>query len=368
MAKQDYYNLLGVDRASDAATIKRAYRKLAMEHHPDRNPGDAEAARQFKAINEAYDVLSDHQKRAAYDRFGHAAFDNGSGGGFDFATSFADVFDDLFGDFMGGRRSRSGARRGADLRYNLEVSLEEAFTGTEASIKLPTSVKCKSCDGSGAEPGTKPEDCTRCDGQGSIRSQQGFFMVERTCPTCHGAGRVITDPCRECEGAGRVRKEKSLAVKIPPGVETGTRIRLSGEGETGVAGGPPGDLYIFISIQPHLIFERDGTTIFCRIPLPMTTAALGGEVEVATIAGERHKIRIPEGTESGRRFRLRGKGMPRLHSDLRGDMIVEAKVETPKNLTKAQKELLREFGQRKEASWSPEATGFFKRLVDFLKD
>ena len=369
MAKQDYYELLGVDHSSDAASVKRAFRKLAMQYHPDRNPGDTDAAKQFKAINEAYDILSNHQKRAAYDRFGHAAFDNGSGGGFDFATSFSDVFDDLFGDFVGGgRRSRAAVRRGADLRYNLEISLEEAFSGTEVSIKVATTAHCEPCEGSGAEPGTQPEVCATCNGQGKIRSQQGFFMVERTCPACQGAGRVISSPCPACGGGGRVQKEKALAVKVPAGVENGTRIRLSGEGEAGYRGGPAGDLYIFISITPHLIFERDGAAIFCRIPIPMTVAALGGDVEVATIAGQRQKIKIPEGTESGRRFKLRSHGMPRLNSGYRGDMIVEAQVETPKNLTKAQKELLRQFGLRKEASWSPEASGFLKRVVDFLRD
>ncbi|MCH8202566.1 MAG: molecular chaperone DnaJ [Proteobacteria bacterium] len=369
MAKQDYYELLGVDRSSDAATVKRAFRKLAMRCHPDRNPGNTEAARKFKAINEAYDVLSNHQKRAAYDRFGHAAFDNGSGGGFDFATSFSEVFDDLFGDFMGsGRRSRTAARRGADLRYNLEISLEDVFSGTEASIKVATTAQCEPCEGSGAEPGTQPEACATCNGQGKIRSQQGFFMVERTCPACQGAGQVIASSCTACGGAGRVQKERALAVKVPPGVENGTRIRLSGEGEAGFRGGPAGDLYIFISITSHLIFERDGTTIFCRIPIPMTTAALGGEVEVATIAGQRQRIKIPEGTESGRRFQLRSHGLPQLNSGFRGDMIVEAQVETPKNLTKAQKELLRQFGTRKADNWSPEASSFLKRVVDFLRD
>ena len=256
MAKQDYYELLGVARSSDAATVKQAYRKLVMECHPDRNPGDAEAAKQFKAVSEAYSVLSDHQKRAAYDRFGHAAFENGGGRGFDFAGSFSDVFDDLFGDLMGGgRRSRSAAQRGADMRYNLEITLEDAFSGTEASIKVATTSQCQPCEGSGAEPGTQPEVCATCNGQGKIRSQQGFFMIERACPACQGAGRVIANPCADCDGAGRVKKVRAMAVKVPPGVENGTRIRLSGEGEAGYRGGPPGDLYIFISIASHLIFE-----------------------------------------------------------------------------------------------------------------
>lgn len=363
MAKRDYYELLGVERTCDKADLKKSFRKLAMEYHPDRNPGNDGAARKFKEINEAYDVLSNGDKRAAYDRFGHSAFEQNTGGGFDFTSNFSDVFEDLFGDMMGGgRRQRSAARRGADLRYNLEISLEDAYNGSEASIVVPTTIQCGDCNGSGSEAGTHPEVCGSCGGQGKVRSQQGFFMIERTCPVCRGAGRVISSPCGGCRGEGRVHKERSLAVKVPPGVEDGTRIRLAGEGEAGYRGGTAGDLYIFINIAPHAIFGRDGTTVFCRIPIPMTIAALGGEVEVPTIGGKRAKIKIPEGTAGGRQFRLKGKGMPQLNASFKGDMIVEAEVETPSNLSSAQKKLLREFAEADPEKWSPGAAAFGKRL------
>ncbi|MEM8800232.1 MAG: molecular chaperone DnaJ [Pseudomonadota bacterium] len=370
MDKQDFYEVLGVDRGADAATLKRAYRKLAMQYHPDRNPGDEAAEKQFKSVSEAYDVLKDSQKRAAYDRFGHAAFQNGGGGqGQDFSGSFSDIFDDLFGDFMGGgRRGRSTAQRGNDLRYNMEITLEEAFTGKPATIDVPTTVTCEVCDGTGAEPGTKPETCPTCQGAGKIRTQQGFFMVERTCVTCQGLGQIIKSPCRNCGGRGRIERERNLSVNIPAGVDDGTRIRLSGEGEAGARGGPPGDLYIFLSVKPHHLFERDGTQVYCRVPISMTTAALGGEVEVPTVDGGRADVKIPAGTQSGRQFRLKSKGMPHLNGHARGDMILQAEVETPVNLSRRQRELLREFDQESGGKTSPASEGFFAKVKDFFDD
>jgi molecular chaperone DnaJ len=377
MAKQDYYATLGIERGADPETIKKAYRKLAMQCHPDRNPGDADAERRFKELSEAYDVLKDEQKRAAYDRFGHAAFENGHAGrgahGFDFtAAGFADIFDEMFGDFMGGRRSQQARGRGADLRYNLEISLEEAFRGKQATVRVPSSVQCDACHGSGGEKGAQPVNCPTCQGSGRVRATQGFFTIERTCQSCNGAGRVIEKPCKACNGAGRVRKERTLNVNIPAGVEEGTRIRLAGEGEAGLRGAPAGDLYIFLSIAPHRVFRRDGPDIHCRVPIPMTTAALGGAVEVPTIDGARAKVNVAAGTQTGQQFRLRAKGMSVLRSPARGDMYVEIVVETPVNLTKKQQELLREFeatGGKK--SHSPESEGFFakvKELWDDLKE
>ncbi|MEK0084565.1 molecular chaperone DnaJ [Benzoatithermus flavus] len=379
MAKRDFYDVLGVSRSASEAEIKRAYRTLAMKYHPDRNPGDASAEAKFKEINEAYEVLKDPQKKAAYDQFGHQAFEAGMGrggagaAGFDF-TSFADVFDDLFGDFMGGAgRRRSAATRGADLRYNLTITLEEAFSGKRAQIRVPTTVACEACSGSGSEGGSEPAVCPGCRGAGRIRAQQGFFTVERTCPTCQGTGRVIKNPCKVCAGSGVQQREKTLAVNIPAGVEDGTRIRLSGEGEAGIRGGQPGDLYIFVSVAPHRLFRREGANIFCRVPIPMTTAALGGQVEVPTIEGRRVRIAVPAGTQTGKQIRLRGKGMTELHGHNRGDMFVEIVVETPVNLTKRQQELLREFekagGDSQEHQ--PESEGFFakvKELWDDLRD
>jgi len=375
MAKQDYYSLLGVERGCSQEELKKAYRKLAMKYHPDRNPGDKEAEQKFKDINEAYDVLKDEQKRAAYDRYGHAAFENGGmgGGGGPFGGAggfggFADIFDEMFGEFMGGGR-RSGPSRGADLRFNLEVTLEEAFAGKQATIRVPTLAQCDTCGGTGAEPGSKPVACPSCAGIGRIRAQQGFFTIERTCPQCGGAGRVIERPCKTCHGQGRTRKEKTLQVQIPAGVEDGTRIRLAGEGESGVRGSAPGDLYIFVSVAPHRIFQRDGANIYCRVPIPMTTAALGGTVEVPTIDGGRAKVQIPAGTQSGHQFRLKGKGMSVLRSPARGDMYIQAVVETPVNLTKKQQELLREFEKAGEHDkTSPESAGFFTRVKEFFED
>ena len=314
MAKADYYELLGVERGVSADDLKKAFRKQAMQCHPDRNPGNADAEKKFKEINEAYEVLKDEQKRAAYDQYGHAAFENGGrgqgGGGFDFSGNFSDVFDDLFGDFVGGGRRGGGPARGADMRYNLEITLEEAFKGKKTSIRVAGTVACEGCEGSGAAPGSQPVTCQTCRGQGKVRAQQGFFTIERTCPGCQGQGRMIKDPCTSCRGAGRKQKEKTLSVNIPAGVEDGTRIRLTGEGEAGPRGGPPGDLYIFLSLQQHQFFRRDGVNLFCRAPIPMTKAALGGQIEVPSIDGSRARVTIPPGTQTGRQFRLKGKGMP----------------------------------------------------------
>jgi molecular chaperone DnaJ len=370
MAKADYYELLGVERGASAEDIKKAFRKQAMQYHPDRNPGNAEAEKKFKEINEAYDVLKDDQKRAAYDQYGHAAFDGGGrpgAGGFDFSANFADVFDDLFGEFMGGRRG-GGAARGADMRYNLEISLEEAYKGKKTQIRVPSSVTCDTCDGSGAAPGSKPVTCQTCHGAGKVRAQQGFFTIERTCPTCQGQGRTIKDPCTACRGSGRQQKEKTLAVNIPAGVEDGTRIRLAGEGEAGPRGGPPGDLYIFLSILPHRFFRRDGVNLFCRAPIPMTKAALGGQIEVPTLDGTRARITIPAGTQTGRQFRLKGKGMPVMRGAGVGDLYINAVVETPVNLNKRQKELLQEFEAAGGSETSPESEGFFAKVKEFWDD
>jgi len=372
MAKQDYYETLGVSRDAEADAIKKAYRKLAMQFHPDRNPGDSMAEHRFKEVNEAYDVLKDPQKRAAYDRFGHAAFDGSGGargGGFDFnfGAGFADIFDEMFGDFMGARGG--GAARGADLRYNMEISLEEAFHGKTAEIRVPSSVTCDSCAGTGAAKGSSPITCGTCKGRGRVRAQQGFFAIERTCPSCHGAGRVLENPCTACRGAGRVQREKALKVNIPTGVEDGTRIRLAGEGEAGVRGAAPGDLYIFLTVMPHRLFQRNNADIHCRVPIPMTTAALGGSIEVPTIDGQRARINVPSGTQNSRQFRLKGKGMRILRSNARGDMYVEVNVETPMNLTKRQEELLREFeSESKGKKTSPESDGFFARVKEFWED
>ena len=374
MAKQDFYELLGVARNADGEDIKKAFRKLAMQYHPDRNPGDKTAEQKFKELNEAYDVLKDDQKRAAYDRFGHAAFENGGarGGGpgdFGFASGFADIFDEMFGEFMGRGRGQQSAARGNDLRYNMEVTLEEAFKGKQAAVRVPTLVACESCSGSGAETGSKPVNCPTCHGHGRVRAQQGFFTIERTCPTCHGAGRVIENPCRVCSGQGRVRREKNLSVSIPAGVEDGTRIRLAGEGEAGMRGGAPGDLYIFLAVKPHRFFQRDGANIHCRVPIAMPTAALGGSVDVPAIDGSRAKLTIPAGTQTGKQLRLKGKGMTVLRSPARGDMYVEIVVETPVNLSKRQQELLREFeGSGESKRTSPETEGFFARVREFFGD
>lgn len=376
MAKRDYYEVLGVDRGADEAVLKASYRKLAMKWHPDRNPGDAEAEVRFRELSESYEVLKDPQKRAAYDRFGHAAFENGGGGGgagfnADFASTFADIFDDLFGGSMGrgGQRgaSANGRARGADLRYNMDITLEDAFAGKTAQINIPTSIACEVCSGTGAKPGTQPKPCRTCNGAGKIRHAQGFFTLERTCPSCQGRGSVIEDPCANCGGAGRVTRERNLQVQIPAGVEDGTRIRLGGEGEAGMRGGPAGDLYIFLSIEPHAFFQREGADLYCRAPISMVTAALGGTVEVPTIGGEKTKVKIPEGTQSGKRLRLPGAGMPVLRTRSMGDMYVQVVVETPQNLTKRQRELLAEFDGLSSHDTQPESSGFFAKMKDFFQ-
>ncbi len=368
--KRCYYEMLGCAKGASIDEIKGAYRRLAKELHPDRNPGDSDSEHKFKEINEAYDVLKDGDKRAAYNRYGHAAFEQGGGrsaGGFDFASSFSDVFDDLFGEFMGGRKSRR-QNRGADMRYNLEVSLEDAFHGKNAQLRVNAAVACEACGGTGAEAGSRPEQCPTCSGAGKVRAQQGFFTVERTCPNCHGSGRFIRNPCKSCQGHGLVQKERTLAVTIPPGVEEGTRIRLTGEGQAGLNGGPPGDLYIFISVAAHPIFQRDGHDLYCRAPVSFVTAALGGAVEVPTCDGGKAKIAIPEGTQSGRQFRLRGKGMPVLRSGgMAGDLYIEVTVETPVKLTKKQKEMLRAFEKESGAGCNPETEGFFAKVKEFWK-
>ena len=375
MAKRDYYEILGVKKNADEAALKGAFRKLAMQYHPDRNPGDTTAEQNFKDVNEAYQVLSDPQKRAAYDRFGHQAVDGSAGGGPggfgpDFASSMSDIFDDLFGDFMGGRRgrSRSGRERGSDIRYNMEISLEEAFHGKTAQIRVPTSVMCETCSGSGAKAGTKPTTCGYCGGIGKVRASQGFYTIERTCPQCHGRGEVISEPCPDCSGSGRVTKERTLSVNVPAGVEDGTRIRLAGEGEAGLKGGPAGDLYIFLSVKPHELFQRDGADLFCRVPIAMTTAALGGQIEVPTLEGAMTRVKIPEGCESGKQFRLKGKGMPVLRSKTVGDLYIQVEVETPKNLTSRQRELLKEFEKASNKETSPASDGFFARMTSFFGD
>jgi molecular chaperone DnaJ len=367
MAKRDYYEILGVQRGASDADLKAAFRKLAMQHHPDRNPGDKDCEHRFKELNEAYDVLKDGDKRAAYDRFGHAAFEQGGGAGFgsDFASTFSDIFDDLFG--MGGRRGRgTGRERGADLRYNMEITLEEAFVGKTAEVRLPTSVSCENCSGTGAKPGSKPKTCPTCAGQGKIRHSQGFFTLERTCVACQGRGQVIESPCGSCAGSGRITRERTLSVNIPAGVEDGTRIRLGGEGEAGLRGGPSGDLYIFLSIASHQFFQRDGADLHCRVPVSLVTAALGGDFEVPTIDGTVTRVKVPAGTQTGRRFRLQAKGMPVLRTRQTGDMYVQIMVETPQNLTKRQRELLREFEKMSSKETQPESAGFFTKVKEFF--
>jgi molecular chaperone DnaJ len=379
MAKRDYYDVLGVGRRADEKELKAAFRKLAKQHHPDANPESKAAEQKFKEINEAYDVLKDPQKRAAYDRFGHQAFEGGMGGGHgpfgqggfgpEFTSSMSDIFEDLFGEFMGGRRGGArrggtGAQRGSDLRYNMEISLTEAYSGKTAQIRVPSSVICEVCSGKGAKPGSSPKTCPTCQGSGSVRQSSGFFTVERTCQTCQGRGQVISDPCSNCHGAGRITKERTLSVNIPSGVEDGTRIRLAGEGEAGLRGGPAGDLYIFLSIKPHEFFQRDGADLFCRVPISMTVAVLGGEIEVPTIDGKKARLAVPEGTQAGKQFRLRAKGMPVLRSGQSGDMYIQVSVETPVNLSRRQKDLLREF-ERDAKDNSPQSEGFFARAKAF---
>jgi molecular chaperone DnaJ len=371
MAKRDYYEVLGLSRGASEQDIKAAFRRLAKDCHPDRNPGDKSAEQKFKELNEAHETLRDPQKRAAYDQFGHAAFDGHARGfGPDFASSMSDIFDDLFGEFMGGRRGsrqRGGRERGADLRYNMEIDLSEALTGKTAQIRVPTSVTCEACTGTGANAGTQPTTCPTCAGAGKVRATQGFFTIERTCPSCQGRGEIINDPCGSCRGSGRVVKERTLSVNIPAGVEDGTRIRLAGEGEAGLRGGPAGDLYIFLAIKPHEFFQRDGADIFCRVPISMTTAALGGNIDVPTVDGSKTRVKVPEGTESGKQFRLKGKGMPVLRSKTVGDMYIQVEVETPKSLTRKQRELLEAFERESNRETSPHSAGFFTKMKEFFE-
>ena len=378
MAKKDFYTILGVSQSASADEIKKAYRKLAMKYHPDRNPGDKVAEQKFREASEAYEILRDEQKRAAYDRYGSAAFEQGMGngagpgpgfGGFGFAANFSDIIDEMFGDLGNGNRADSFQQSGSDVRFNLEISLEEAFRGTTARIKFSTGVACERCHGLGSEGGLAPTTCSTCQGRGKSRYQQGFFTIERSCSSCGGSGKTIADPCRTCSGQGRVRREKNLEVKIPAGVEEGTRIRVSREGEAGLRGGPAGDLYVFLSIRPHRFFKRQNADLFCRVPIPMTTAALGGEVEIPVLDGSKSAVKIPAGTQAGQQFRLRGKGMSVLRSSSRGDLIIEAGIETPVNLTKKQKELLKQFEEASQKEHNnPQSTGFFAKVKEFWEE
>jgi len=365
--KADFYETLGVKKTADEKELKAAFRKLAMDCHPDRHPDDATAEQRFKSLSEAYETLKDPQKRAAYDRFGHAAFEQGGGQGFG-GGGFSDIFEDIFGEMMGGRQRRSsgGRERGADLRYNMEILLEEAYTGKTAQIRVPSSISCTECSGSGAKPGTQPVTCSLCSGSGRVRASQGFFSVERTCPQCQGRGQTIKDPCPKCSGQGRVIEERSLSVNIPAGIEDGTRIRLANEGEAGLRGGPHGDLYIFLSVKPHEFFQRDGADLYCKVPISMTTAALGGAFEVTTLDGSQTRVKVPEGTQNGRQFRLKGKGMPVLRQSTIGDLYIQTAVETPQNLTKKQRELLEEFERVSSHENSPQSSGFFARMKEFF--
>ncbi|HMW70487.1 MAG TPA: molecular chaperone DnaJ [Cellvibrionaceae bacterium] len=372
MAKRDYYEILGVAKGVSEADLKKAYRRVAMKYHPDRNPDDKDAEEKFKEASEAYEVLSDENKRAAYDQYGHAGLEGagGMGGGFGgggFSDIFGDVFGDIFGGGGGGRRG--GPARGSDLRYTLELSLEDAVKGTSVKIKVPTLVSCKTCDGSGAKAGTKPATCTTCGGHGQVRMQQGFFSVQQTCPTCRGKGKIITDPCKDCHGHGRVEETKTLNVKVPPGVDNGDRIRLAGEGEAGAEGGPSGDLYVQISVKEHEFFQRDGKNLYCEVPIGLVEACLGGEIEVPTLDG-RVKLKIPEETQTGKLFRLRGKGVAPVRGGAAGDLLCRVIVETPVNLTAKQKDLLRQLQEDMTGSstHSPKQSSWFEGMKNFFGD
>lgn len=373
MSKRDYYEVLGVKKDVDAAELKKAYRRVAMKFHPDRNPDDPKAEEKFKEANEAYEVLSDENKRAAYDRFGHAGVDGqgGMGGGAGGAgfSNFSDIFGDVFGDIFGGARGgRGGPSRGSDLRYNLELNLEDAVKGTSVQIKVPTLVSCKVCDGSGAKPGSKPVTCTTCGGHGQVRMQQGFFSVQQTCPTCRGRGTIISDPCKSCSGQGRIEETKTLQVKVPAGVDTGDRIRLSGEGEAGADGGPSGDLYVQVHVREHHIFKRDGADLYCEVPIDFVDAALGGELEVPTLDG-RVKLKVPPETQTGKLFKLRGKGVTPVRGGGVGDLLCRVVVETPVGLTSKQKDLLKEFqATMKGGKYSPKQSSWFDGVKKFFNE
>ncbi|MCP0913141.1 MULTISPECIES: molecular chaperone DnaJ [Legionella] len=370
MQQQDYYELLGVSRNADEAEIKKAYRKLAMKHHPDRNQNDKAAEEKFKEIQKAYAVLSDPQKRAAYDQFGHAGVDMGGQGGFGgFGGGFGDVFEDIFENiFSGGRRQHSRSQRGADLQFNIQLSLEEAAAGKQVEITVPRHTNCKTCAGSGAKKGTTPKTCETCNGIGQVRIQQGFFSIQQTCPSCHGEGKVIVDPCPDCHGQGRVRESKTLTVKIPAGVDSGDRVRLSNEGEAGIHGGPAGDLYVQINIKPHAIFERHDSDLHCEVPISFVTAALGGNIEVPTLEG-RVTLKIPAETQTGKAFRLRGKGIKSVRGYAPGDLICKVVVETPVNLSREQKDLLTQLEQSLEkGKHSPRSSSWFDGVKKFFED
>ena len=367
MAKRDFYDVLGVPRGASDAEIKKAFRRKAREYHPDRNKDNPDAERLFKEVSEANDILKDPEKKAAYDRFGHAAFEGNSSGHSttDFASAFTNIFDDFFGDFTGGGQRGRRAVRGSDLRYDLRIPLETAFSGTEEKLSIRGSTTCQQCDGTGSRDGSDPSGCPTCNGRGKVRAQQGFFTVERTCPTCRGQGSVISDPCRFCSGSGRQERERQLSVRVPAGVETGTRIRVAGEGEAGLRGGPPGDLYLFVEVADHPIFDREGMDLLCRVPVSFVQAALGGDIEVPTIDGGKSRVGIPPGTQTGKRLRLRGKGMPGLRDHRQGDLYLEVSIETPVDLTSRQQELLRQFDQASEDTNNPGITGFSRTIRQF---
>ncbi len=374
MSKRCYYEVLMVSKDATSREIKKSYKRLAMKYHPDRTKGDKDKEEQFKEIKEAYEVLSDEQKRAAYDQYGHAAFSqggHGAGGGAGFGgADFGDIFGDVFGDIFGGGRRQSRARRGSDLRYNMELTLEEAVKGKSVEIKVPTYVSCEPCGGSGAKKGSSAKTCTTCHGHGQVQMRQGLFAVQQTCPTCGGKGKVITDPCNKCHGQGRVEKTKTLSVKIPPGVDTGDRIRLANEGEAGEHGAPAGDLYVQVNVKDHPIFVRDENNLYCEVPISFTTAALGGEIDVPTLEGK-VKLKIPKETQTGKMFRLRGKGVKSVRSSITGDLMCKVVIETPVNLSKEQEELLRQFEEtmgKKRSHHSPKETGFFKGVKQFFDD
>ena len=371
MEKKDYYEILGVDKNCDDKTLKSSFRKLAKEYHPDHNAGKPEAEAKFKEISEAYERLKNPESRAAYDRYGHAAFDGGGGrgnhsGGFDgdFSSAFSDIFNDFFGDFSNSTRSRETSNRGSDLRYNLEITLEEAYNGKSDTINVPINTECSGCKGNGGVNGESPIVCPNCQGSGKTRASQGFFMIERSCTSCNGSGQIVVNPCKSCGGQGRVKKPKKLSINIPAGVEDGNRIRLSGQGEAGLRGGRTGDLYIFVSIKPHKLFQRDGSDLYCNVPVSMATAALGGQIDIPTIDGSKLSVSIPEGSQNNKHLRLRGKGMPILRQKNFGDLHLQISVETPVNLNKKQKKLLEEFQNISDEKNNPVSDGFFKKLRD----